>query len=78
MFRDILIYRPMLYAILLHPNRTGEFQNCDNNNNKWSLFTINLINYIIYLPKGRELKDKNDDGGCGLPGVHGLLCGQWS
>ena len=25
------------------------------NNNKRSLFTINLINYTIYLPKGREL-----------------------
>ena len=26
------------------------------NNNKHSLFTINLINYTIYLPKVRELK----------------------
>ena len=25
-------------------------------NNEGSLFTINLINYRIYLPKGRELK----------------------
>ena len=28
----------------------------NNNTNKCSSFTINLINYIIYLPKGRELK----------------------
>ena len=27
-----------------------------NNNNKRFLFTMNLINYTIYLPKGRELK----------------------
>ena len=26
------------------------------NNNKHSLFTINHINYTIYLPKGRELR----------------------
>ena len=30
--------------------------NNNDNNNKHSLFTINLINYVIYLPKGRELK----------------------
>ena len=29
-----------------------------NNNNKRSLFTINLINCTIYLPKGRELNLK--------------------
>ena len=27
-----------------------------NNNNKHSLFTINVLNYTIYLPMGRELK----------------------
>ena len=26
-------------------------------NNKHSLFTINLINYTIYLPKGRKFKN---------------------
>ena len=28
-------------------------------NNERSLFTINLINCTIYLPKGRELKTEN-------------------
>ena len=29
------------------------------NNNKRSLFTINLIHYTIYLPQGCELKNEN-------------------
>ena len=28
----------------------------NNNNNKLSLFTINIINCTLYLPKGHELK----------------------
>ena len=30
--------------------------NNNNNNNKRSLFMIGLINYTIYLPKGRKLQ----------------------
>ena len=32
----------------------------NNNNNKRSLFMINLINCTIYLPKGREFKKISD------------------
>ena len=32
------------------------FEAYNNNNNTCSLFTINLINCTIYLPKGSELK----------------------
>ena len=34
----------------------GEYEHY---NNKRSLFTINLINCTIYLPKGRQLTNEN-------------------
>ena len=43
-------------ALLVGSSDISQRDDDNNNNNKRSLFMINLINYIIYLPERCEFK----------------------
>ena len=43
-------------ALLINDFPLNEYPASNNNSNKHFLFTINLIHFIIFPPKGRELE----------------------